>query len=497
MRILIASSEAVPFSKTGGLADVASALPKALERAGYEVWLVTPHYPRVLAKARHPVALADTGTRLDVPIGSRRIGGSVLHAKLPGSNVSTFLIDQPHYFDREGLYVENGRDYKDNCERFVFFSRAVLEMARHHCLRPDVIHANDWQTGLIPALLDVEYRKQPDFERTGSVFTIHNMAFQGQFWHWDMLLTGLDWKYFNWQQMEFFSHLNLLKTGISFADMITTVSPTYAREIQTPQFGCNLDRALVARRNDLIGILNGVDKDEWNPATDPHIARNYDVNTVAEGKAACKAQLQEIAKLPQRPDAILFGMITRLTDQKGVHLLLEAAETMLQQDIQICILGSGDHYYEQKLKELAARYPDKLSATIGFDEVYAHRIEAGSDVYLMPSAFEPCGLNQMYSLRYGTLPLVHAVGGLADTVADASSANLASGRATGFSFQGFGAYDLIEQVARVVGMYRYRDLWMQMVRTAMNKDVSWEHSAAEYGGVYRRAVERHATSKEA
>ena len=269
MRIVFASSEAVPFSKTGGLADVATALPKALATMGHEVSLITPYYPQVLAKNGTDVPpIESTGLSVRVNVGPKHIEGRILRSTLPGSRVNVFLVEQSNYFDRPGLYVEHDQDYRDNSERFVFFSRAVMEATRLLNLKPEIVHANDWQTGLIPALVNIEYRKVPGFEQTSSVFTIHNMAFQGQFWHWDMLLTGLDWKYFNWRQMECYGHLNLLKTGITFADMVTTVSPTYAREIQTPEFGCGLNGALSSRREDLVGILNGVDREVWSPATD-------------------------------------------------------------------------------------------------------------------------------------------------------------------------------------------------------------------------------------
>jgi len=285
MKIVFASSEAVPFSKTGGLADVAAGLPAALADAGHDVWLVTPYYPQLFRAERCP-PVTPTGQTIEVQIGPKRVDGTLLKSELPGGNVTVLLVEQPDYFDRPQPYGENGTDYKDNCERFAYFSRAVLQAAEAFDLTPYIVHANDWQTGLIPALLEIEYGSRPGFERTASVFTIHNLAFQGQFWHWDMLLTGLDWKYFNWQQMEFYGKLNLLKTGIAFAEMVTTVSPSYAHEICTPEFGYGLEGVLAGRGDDLVGILNGIDADLWNPATDPSLPRNYSIETVAEGKAA-------------------------------------------------------------------------------------------------------------------------------------------------------------------------------------------------------------------
>ena len=488
MRIVLASSEALPFSKTGGLADVASALPKALASAGHDVWLVTPHYPRAQERLLRDgkIVVEPTGRGLEIRLRSKKVPSRILRSCLPGSNVTVLLIDQPDYFDRPGLYQDNGQDYRDNCERFVFFSRAVMEAVRVMELRPDVIHANDWQTGLIPALLSIEYGQRPGFEQTASVFTVHNMAFQGTFWHWDMLLTGLDWKYFNWRQMEFFDHLNLLKTGIVFAGMVTTVSPTYAREIQTPEFGCGLEGVLCNRRDDLAGILNGVDTDVWNPQTDPHLACNYSADTFTEGKAACKAQLQGQFKLPVRDDVPLLGMISRMTDQKGFGLLAECAEALLRKNIQICFLGTGEATCEKWAKDLAAAHPDKVSAVIGFDDALAHRIEAGADMFLMPSLFEPCGLNQMYSLLYGTIPIVRGVGGLADTVVDAAPKNQADGSANGFRFDEKSGTALAGAIERALALFQDKPGWARLVRTAMRQDWSWGRSAQEYVAVYER-----------
>ncbi|MCA9070792.1 MAG: glycogen synthase, partial [Planctomycetaceae bacterium] len=422
MRILFTSSEAVPFAKTGGLADVTSALPKALHQMGHDVTLMIPYYPRQIAKGTAAnIPITDLGISIDIPIRSDVVTGRLLESHLPQSDVRIILVDCAEYFDREGLYVSNGRDYIDNCERFVFFSRAVLQAAKELNLRPEIVHANDWQTGLVPALLQIEERGKPSLGQTASVFTIHNLAFQGMFWHFDMPLTGLDWKYFNYQQMEFHGKLNLLKTGIVFSDQLTTVSPSYAQEIQTPEYGCGLDGVLAGRRPDLTGILNGIDLEVWNPETDSALPSNYNVETwqSPEGKPACKKALQRELQLPEQDDVPLFGMISRMTEQKGFDLLRDKMHEFLKRDIQFCFLGTGEPQIEIWLKDLAERYPNRVAVRIEGDESLAHRIEAGSDAYLMPSRFEPCGLNEMYSLRYGTVPIVHGIGGLADTVVDA------------------------------------------------------------------------------
>ncbi len=491
MNIVIATSEAVPFAKTGGLADVTTALAKALQDLGHEVSLFLPYYPqKYAAGAAADLPLASTGHDVSVPVGGKKRGGRVLRTSLPDADVSVYLIDQPLYYDRRELYGENGADYKDNCERFTFFSRAVMEATRLLDLRPDILHAHDWQTGLIPALLKLEYGRTSQFAQTGSVITIHNLAFQGQFWHWDMALTGLDWKHFNWREMEFYGHLNLLKTGIVYSDFITTVSPTYAHEIQTKANGAGLDPVLLHRADRLIGILNGVDMSQWNPETDPYLARNYDSQTLATGKAACKADLQKRLRLPQRPEVPLVGMVSRMTDQKGLDIIAGCIDAILVKDLQMVFLGTGDANYESFLTTLAERHPDKVSATIGFNETLAHQIEAGCDMYLMPSRFEPCGLNQMYSLVYGTVPIVRAVGGLADSVVDATADNLRSGIANGFSFVEYHADALLATVKRALAAYQDQQQWRQLVATGMSADWSWQRSARRYVDVYQHAALR-------
>jgi len=488
MKVVIASSEAVPFSKTGGLADVASALSKALAQSGHDVTLIVPYYSSLQTGAKGSPEIVPTGTSVDADVGPKRSTANVLRSQLSGSNVTVLLIDCPEYFGRNGLYQEDGVDYDDNCARFVFFSRAVMESIRVLKLSPDVIHANDWQTGLIPVLLDAEYRNRDDLAETASVFTIHNMAFQGQFWHWDMLLTGLDWDYFNWQQMEFFNHLNLLKSGVVFAEMVTTVSPTYAKEIQTEEFGFGLHDVLSAKADSLVGVLNGVDTEIWNPEKDPALVENYSADSVFAGKAACKTNLQKTVGLPVRDDAPLFGIISRMTDQKGFDLLEHSVGDILNSEAQLCVLGSGEAHWEHFFENLAQMHPQQVAATIGFDDKLAHQIEAGADIFLMPSRFEPCGLNQMYSLLYGTVPIVRSVGGLADSVVNATEDNLANGTATGFQFSDYTHLALSEQIHRALEIYRDAPKWQQIMSTGMRQDWSWSRSAQTYARVYERAI---------
>lgn len=487
LRILIATSEAVPFSKTGGLADVTTALAQALAKKGAEVSLFVPLH-RLPSKDLPKIH--DSGLQIQVPVGDRTIPASIKWASLGQAKV--FFVDCPDYFDRDGLYGAAGHDYGDNSARFAFFSRAVLVAARQMVLRPHVIHCNDWQTGLIPALLRAEYRGTPGFERTGCVFTIHNLAYQGRFWSEDMNLTGLDWSYFNFEQMEFHGELNLLKTGITLCDRITTVSPTYAQEIQTPEFGNGLDEVLQHHKSKLSGILNGIDRDVWNPATDSLISDNYDVNSVHENKPKCKRVLQETFDLPQRSDIPLVGMVSRMSTQKGFDIIAESAERFLQHDLQLCVLGTGDPSCEDMMRHLARQHPEKVSVRVQFDETLAHRIEAGSDIFLMPSRYEPCGLNQMYSLTYGTVPLVRATGGLADSVVDTTTATLANKTATGFSFEEYTADALAETFDRAIQLFGDKPAWQQVIETGMHQDWSWDQSAAKYEAVYRQAMNDHA-----
>ncbi len=490
MKILLAASEMVPLAKTGGLADVVGALPLELARLGHEPVVFLPAYRQALASG---LPIERTGTTLSIPIGSKTVDGTLLRAKLPGSDVPVYLVDQPQYYDRDGLYGAAGQDYVDNCERFVFFCRAIMESIRALDLHVDVLHANDWQTGLLPAYLKTEYRAVPGYERIASLFTIHNLAFQGQFWHWDMLLTGLDWKYFNWHQMEFFGKLNLLKTGLVFADAITTVSPRYAQEIQSAPLGSGLEGVLQQRRDALSGIINGVDYDLWNPATDRTLARQYDAASVADGKAACKAALQAEMGLPQNPRIPLLGFVGRLTDQKGMDLIAGLMQEWVNStEAQWVILGTGEAKYEQFVQSLADRHPEKVAARLKFADDLAHRIEAGADIFVMPSRFEPCGLNQLYSLKYGTVPVVRSTGGLADTVTDASLEALAAGTATGFAFHEYSALALSDALRRATALYHDSDAWQRLVTSGMAQDWSWRRSAQQYVNLYERIV-AHAT----
>ncbi|MBI2481388.1 MAG: glycogen synthase GlgA [Planctomycetia bacterium] len=495
MNILIASSEVAPFSKTGGLADVCGALPGALRQLGHQPVVFTPLYRQVL---QSDAVLEPTDVTFEIPIGSKVMIGHLLKGTIPGSNAPVYFVDQPEYFDRAQLYQEEGQDYKDNCERFVFFSRAVMEAIRLLDLPVDVIHCNDWQTGLIPALLRIEYQHARGYEDIVTLMTIHNMAYQGRFWHWDMLLTGLDWKYFNWKQMEFWGNLNLMKTGLVFADAINTVSPRYAQEIQS-DLGCGLEDVLRQRSASLFGIINGVDYSLWDPAIDPHLAANYSVDNWTEGKAACKAAIQREFGLPTEPNTPLIGLVGRLADQKGWDLVAEVMRRWVQREnVRWVILGTGDPKYHQMLEGLAGQRPDRVGVRLGFSDPLARQIEAGADMFLMPSRYEPCGLNQLYSLKYGTVPVVRETGGLADSIRDASPENLSNGTANGFSFQGYDADQLEVTLQRACDTYNTRrDTWRNLVVTGMKQDWSWENSAKQYVTVYRQMQRQREAAREA
>ena len=492
MKIVCCSPEVAPFAKTGGLADVAGALPKFVQELGHEVVVFMPFYrftKQYFMTSGTGRDVRDIGVTVSVPIEDRRPAGRLFETHLPGSSVPVYLIENDGYFDRPDLYVDRERnvDYADNCERFVFFSRAVLEAIAALGLRPDVIHCNDWQTGLVPVYVRTLYGAEDAVCGARTVFTIHNLAYQGVFPHDDMTLTGLDWALFNWKQLEFYGKLNGLKGGLVFADIINTVSRRYAKEIQTEEFGCGLDGVLRERADDLFGVVNGIDYADWSPETDELIPARYTARDLS-GKAACKRELLRAQGLPESEGVPLIGMVSRLAAQKGFDLLEAALDELMGLDLQLVILGTGDRAYHDLLEAAAAKHPDKLAAKLTFDNRLAHEIEAGCDLFLMPSRYEPCGLNQLYSLRYGTVPIVRATGGLADTIVDCTDATLADGTATGFAFEKHEPAELVGAVGRALAAYGRPDLWPRLVANGMKQDWSWGRSAREYVQLYERAI---------
>jgi len=463
LKVLFASSEVEPFSKTGGLADVSGSLPVALNKAGIDIRVVTPRYKCVKVSGNEA--------------GSRLSG-----AKLAG-RVPVYFIKNNKYFMRNNLYAEKGGDYADNLERFVFFSKAILEGLKALDFKPDIIHCNDWQTALVPVYLKEIYGKQDDFYRDmRTVLTVHNLGYQGVFSKTKLPQTGLGWEYFTMHRLEFYDMLNILKGGLVYADAITTVSPTYAEEIQTSEFGCGLGGLLSERKAALFGILNGIDNGEWDPSKDKEIKYHFSASK-PEGKYKDKSLLQKEAGLEQRRDAPLIGIISRLADQKGLDLIARIINPLLDHDVQFILLGTGEEKYHRLFEEIGKRVPHKASINLKFDELLAKKIYSGADIFLMPSRYEPCGLGQMISLRYGTIPVVRRTGGLADTITDFDPK---TARGNGFVFERYDAWELFDAVKRAIAVYKRKALWAKLVSNAMRCDFSWERSAEKYIEVYRK-----------
>jgi starch synthase len=470
MEILFVASEVAPWSKTGGLGDVAGALPRALAARGHAVAVVSPRYGSIDARGAGFV-------RWDSAV---RVRGEATALWVKKGRPTVYLVEHERLFgSRRGLYGDGRHDYADNAERFTWLSRAALALPGATGMRPRVVHANDWQTGLIPFLLRHEHGQDPALASARTVFTIHNLAYQGVFPKQVVPHLGLPWDVFRHEAMEFYDQLSFMKAGLTFADILTTVSPTYAKEILTPQGGHSLDPLLRQRRAALHGILNGIDVAEWDPATDPHLPAHYSARAPA-GKARCKAALQREVGLPERPEVPLVTIISRLVDQKGIDLVVAAIPELLARDVQLALLGTGQREWETALARAAQERPDRMALRIGFDEGLAHRLEAGGDLLLMPSRYEPCGLNQMYSLRYGTVPVVRAVGGLEDTVEDYDGWR----RGTGFKFRDYTPAALLLAMRRAIETYRDRRAWKGIVSRGMAQDFSWDRSAKSYEELY-------------
>ena len=483
LKIIFSASECHPFAKSGGLADVVGTLPRYLKAAGHDVRIVMPRYASVDTTDFKPI-----GGPLGVPmgiIGEQWCG--VLEGKLPGSEVPVYLIEHEVYFGWRDLYNdEEGVGYMDNDNRFVFLSRATMQLCKMLDFAPDILHSHDWHTAATALFLNTIYADDPHFKNCASVLTLHNMQHQGRFYNGLMNVLDVGWEHFNFREIEQFDQVNLLKAGITHATMLSTVSPTYAQELMTPEFGCELDSTLRTRAHDLVGILNGVDTDEWNPARDTLIAAHFSAKDLS-GKAVCKKALQKEMNLPVR-DVPVIGIISRLVNQKGFDVVAEAIGDLLQMDIQMVLLGSGEPWTHFFFGDIAALYPQKFACRIGYDHALSHRIEAGSDFFLMPSRFEPCGLNQMYSQIYGTLPIVHGVGGLEDTV---SNYDESRGTGDGFKFYGLTAHNLINTVGWAVHTwYNHPEHLKKMRIQAMEKEFTWTRSAEAYVELYRTALHR-------
>lgn len=489
MRILFATSEVVPFSKTGGLADVAGALPEALAQLGHEVRVISPFYAALFH--RDHLTIPHDGLSVTMEFNGIQQSFKLRRPADWKGKAQHYFVEHPNYYSRTGLYVEaaSGRDYPDNDVRFAFFSRGILELLSVAKWVPDIIHVNDWQTALAAAYLRVKAAEVPSLQSTRTVLTVHNMAYQGVFpperFHF------LDFDESHGAPMgpfEFFSKINFLKAGLVYADKINTVSPTYAREIQTSsEYGAGLEGVLRERSTDLSGILNGIDTEIWNPKTDPLITARYDADSLDGKRANKKALCEKMGLDAGRQDRPLIGMITRLAGQKGLDLVADAAEAIFALDVNLVLLGTGDPAMQKLFASWNDRFKGRFRAVIGFDNALAHLIEAGSDMFLMPSRYEPCGLNQMYSLRYGTVPVVRATGGLADTVTDADT-HLDTGN--GFTFAAYASDAMLDALKRAVTAYRDAGRWQAIVRRGMGADFSWNHAAKEYLKLYESALSK-------
>ena len=481
LKVLFVTSECAPFAKTGGLGEVVGALPKALRRQRLDVRVIMPLYAGTPWQHFEPLEGI-----LSVPMWYGTAHARVRLGRLPRGEVPVYFLEHHRYFDRPHLYGPPPEEYPDNLERFAFLSRGALELVKALGWIPDVIHAHDWQTALVPVYVDTVEWGQP-LHGCATVYTIHNLAYQGVYHGGAMFVTGLGSEHYHPREFEHFGTMNLSKAALYHSTMLTTVSPTYAREIQTGAYGCGLDGVLAERRADLVGILNGIDVEEWNAATDPHLAAHFDAHALG-GKARCKAALQAEAGLPALPEVPLLALIARLVSQKGVDVFAHALDTILGWNVQLIMLGSGDPDAERFFSARARSQSDRFCAWFPFDDARAHRIQAGADFFVMPSRFEPCGLSQLYAMRYGTLPIVRATGGLVDTV---TSYDEATGAGTGFAFHDLRPESLADTVGWAVSTWYDRPAHIDtMRRRAMEEDHSWNQAAREYAQLYLAAYAR-------
>lgn len=483
MHITFAASEATPFAKTGGLADVVGALPRELVKLGHKVSVFLPFYARVRRLTEGEPKYAIRSLTIPFRYYNRFVG--VVDAGTH-DGVQHYFIDCPELFDRKELYGPSGAEYTDNAERFGLFCRAVIEASKQLCV-PDIFHVHDWQAALIPVYLRTLYQQDPDLLGAATVLTIHNAAYQGAFPSKTTEELLFPWDVFTMDKLEQFDHFNFLKGGVVFSDMLTTVSKKYAEEIQTAEFGEQLDGILLKRRADLHGILNGVDYSLWDPAQDGHLAAHYTPENL-EGKRACRADLLHAFGLEHVAEGTaVIGIVSRFAKQKGFDILAEIAEELAERGVAVVALGTHDPYYENLFRAWAFRHPANIAVQIRYDEALAHKIEAGSDMFLMPSRYEPCGLNQIYSLKYGTVPIVRATGGLDDTIEEWDAEK---GTGTGFKFAGFESKDLLAEIDRAIEAFRNKSGWTRLMRNGMARDHSWLGPAKEYVHVYEEAASK-------
>ncbi len=481
MRVVMITSEASPYAQTGGLGEVLSALPAELVEMGLEVDVFMPKYKTITAE-KYPIE--NTGLKIEITLNAKPVQAG-LWSLVNDRGVRYLFLDCDDYFNRDNLYGTAESDYEDNSERFVFLSRAAIELALANNVHYDVFHSHDWQGSLTPVYLRTLYAGEENLEGSASVMTIHNLGYQGIFWHLDMPLVGVGWEFFTPKHMEFHGKLNFLKSGIVFADLINTVSPGYRNEILTPEYGFGLEGVLQEKGDRLSGIINGVDYKIWNPKIDNLIAANFGPDDLS-GKGVCKEDLQRSAGLPVKPDMPILSMVSRLSSQKGVDILGALMPSLMMQEVQVILLGAGESRLQDMFQEFAETYPDRVAVFLSYDYPLAHRIFAGSDILLVPSRYEPCGLTQMYALKYGTVPVVRMTGGLIDTV-DEYDAKSDAG--TGFRFAAAEPDALETAVNRALALYNGdRDSWTRLMIRGMKSDFSWRRSAAEYLKLYEKAV---------
>jgi starch synthase len=485
LRVLFVTSEVTPFARTGGLGDMTAALSQVLAALGHDARLVMPLYQTVRDSG---FPLTEVVTDLSVPLVTGRRTARVWQGAFPGqegpTGVPVYFIEQDDYFARPGLYGDGTSDYADNAQRFIFFCRAALALTEGHTWSPHVFHCHDWHTALIPAFLRFLPELDARLSAAATLFTIHNLAYQGWFPAWVFGITGLPLPLFQIAGVEFFGLMNFMKAGLHYAEQLSTVSPTYAEEICTPELGFGLDGVLRERRDVLTGILNGVDYQGWNPETDPVLAAHYSAADLT-GKTACKRALLRAYEMPEDLETPLVGLISRFVEQKGVDIVADAIDPLLTLGLRLVVLGSGEARYERRFTDLGRRYPTQVGVRLGFNDTLAHQIQAGSDCLLMPSRYEPCGLTQLYSLRYGTIPIVRATGGLRDTVVPFDPA---SGQGTGFVFQEPRADALVEATRAAQRVFADRQVWQRLMQNAMAQNFSWRQSAARYLALYQRAM---------
>jgi len=490
LNVLFLSSEAHPFAKTGGLADVASALPQALKEIGNDVRLAIPRYG-VVSERKFRIHEIIRLKNIEIPIGKKTAKMNVKSSFLVGerTKVQIYFIDSSEYYGRSGIYQDprSKKDYADNDERFILYSRGIFEILKLLGWVPDIIHCNDWQSGLVPAYLKKIYSRDPFFKKIRTLFTIHNIAYQGNFPKETFQKTGLPGDVFTMDGAEFYGNFSFLKAGIAYADYITTVSQTYAKEISdSSDYGCGMEDILKKRKRVFNGIVNGIDYTIWNPDIDSYLPFKYSVKTL-DAKVENKKFLLKRFNMKYDPKVPLIGMITRLVEQKGIDLVISAFHDLMRTNVQLIMLGTGEKEYHTKLESLAKKYPEKFTLQLRYDDELAHLIEGSADMFLMPSRFEPCGLNQLYSLKYGTIPVVRKTGGLADTVKEA---NPQKGIGTGFFFEAYKPQEMLKAISRAVDLFCDERSWKKIMHNAMLEDFSWENSAAQYSELYTKILEK-------